>query len=87
MPRKMMTRYSFIRGLSSPGTRSTHKMLSSPRYTSAFSTSEMPAIRLNERNTLWRMRSSSPLPNCMEMAAPLPMHRPSRMEVRKVMRV
>lgn len=55
MPRKMMTRYSFIRGLSSPGTRSTQRMPSSPRYTSTFSTSEMPAMRVNERNTLCRI--------------------------------
>ena len=56
-------------------------------YTSTFSTSEMPAMRTNERNTLCRIRSCSPLPYCMEMAAPLPMHRPSKIEVRKVMRV
>ena len=55
--------------------------------TSTFSTSEMPAMRTNERNTLCRIRSCSPLPYCIEMAAPLPMHRPSKIEVRKVMRV
>ena len=87
MPKKMMSRYSFIRGRSSPGTRSTHRIPSSPRYTSTFSTSEMPAMSVNERNTLCRIRSCSPLPYCMEMAAPLPIHRPSKIEVRKVMRV
>ena len=87
MPKKMMSRYSFIRGRSSSGTRSTHRIPSSPRYTSTFSTSEMPAMSVNERNTLCRIRSCSPLPYCMEMAAPLPIHRPSKIEVRKVMRV
>ena len=38
-------------------------------------------------NTLFRIFSFSPLPYCIEMAAPLPMQRPSRMEVRKVIRV
>ena len=87
MPRKMMTRYCFIRGFSSSGTRRTHRMPSNPRYTSRFSTSAMPAMSAKDWNTLCRIRSCSPLPYCIEMAAPLPMHRPSKMEVRKVIRV
>ena len=47
----------------------------------------MPAMSTKDWNTLCRMRAASPLPYCMETAAPLPMHRPIRMEVRKVMRV
>ena len=47
----------------------------------------MPAMRTKDWKTLWRILSYSPLPYCIEMAAPLPMQRPSRMDVRKVMRV
>ena len=83
----MMRRYSFIRRMSSSGTRSTHRMPSSPRYTSTLSVTAMPAMSTKDWNTLCRMRASSPLPYCMETAAPLPIHRPIRMEVRKVMRV
>ena len=83
----MMRRYSFIKGMIFSGTRSTHRMPPSPRYTRTFSASAMPAMSTKDWNTLCRMRASSPLPYCMETAAPLPMHSPSRMEVRKVMRV
>ena len=41
----------------------------------------MPAMRTKDWKTLWRILSY------IEMAAPLPMQRPSRMDVRKVMRV
>ena len=44
-------------------------------------------MRTKDWNTLRRIFSDSPLPYCIEMAAPLPMHRPSKIEVRKVMRV
>jgi len=47
----------------------------------------MPAISRKDWNTLCRIFSVSPLPYCMDTAAPLPMHRPSRIEVRKVIRV
>ena len=47
----------------------------------------MPAMRAKDWNTLCRIRASSPPPYCMEMTAPLPIHRPSTMEVRNVIRV
>ena len=42
------------------------------------SASAQPAIRAKDWKTLWRILSYSPLPYCIEMAAPLPMQRPSR---------
>ena len=43
------------------------------------SASAMPAMRAKDLKTLWRILSYSPLPYYIEMAAPLPMQRPSRM--------
>lgn len=43
------------------------------------SASAMPAMKAKDWKTLWRILSYSPLPYCIEMAAPLPMQRPSRM--------
>ena len=43
------------------------------------SASAMPAMRAKDWKTLWRILSYSPLPYYIEMAAPLPMQRPSRM--------
>ena len=51
-----------------------------------FSATVTAAIRTKEDTRLSRRPSPSRRPKCIENSAPLPMHSPSRMEVRKVIR-
>ena len=62
-------------------------MKSSAAKASAFRRTAAPAISTKEARMLSRNPSSSRWPKRMENSAPLPMHIPSRMEVRKVISV
>ena len=53
----------------------------------AVSAAVMRAMRQKEENTLRRNSSRSCRPHSIENTAPLPRAKPSRMEVRKVIRV
>ena len=62
-------------------------MPSRQRKAARFSATVSPAMRTKEARALSRSPASSRRPKRMEKTAPLPMHSPSRMEVRKVIRV
>ena len=87
MPQKMMTKYSRIRPHTSAGTRRKPRRKSRHAKASTFSKSADAAINTKEAHTLSRRTASSLCPNRMENSAPLPMQRPSRIEVRKVINV
>ena len=57
------------------------------RNTAMFSTTAVPPIMHRERKISRRIRVVSPQPKEMDTATPLPMERPSKMEVRKVISV
>ena len=87
MPQKMTFRYSRIMGHTSSGTRRNARMPSRQAKASRFSPSVMAAMRAKAACAPSRRPSPSRCPKRMENTAPLPMHSPSRMEVRKVISV
>ena len=87
MPRKITARYSRMRGQTSPGTRRKTFIQSRRAKARRFRRRVRTPTRRKEARTLSRRASSSRWPKRMEKTAPLPMQSPSRMEVRKVMRV
>ena len=52
-----------------------------------FRITAVPPIMQRERKISRRMRDASPRPKEMDTATPLPMESPSRMDVKKVIRV
>ena len=87
MPQKMTARYSRIMGHTSPGTRRNTRTPSRQRNAAAFSARVIAAMRAKAAWAPSRRPSRSRWPKRMENTAPLPMHNPRRMEVRKVISV
>ena len=87
MPQKMTERYSRIMGHTASGTWRNTSIQSRHRKAAALRTAVRAAMRTKAAWAPSRSPSRSRWPKRMENTAPLPMHRPSRMEVRKVMRV
>ena len=74
-------------GADSAGTRRTTRSVHPQIYRTIQHQKRAPPISPKDKKTQRRSRSCWPAPYCMEMAAPLPMHSPSKMEVRKVISV
>ena len=72
-------------GLVSTGTRRKTRIASPRKYTPAFRSTARTEINTNDRKTQLRMLSFFPAPYRTDTAAPLPMHSPERIDVRKVM--
>ena len=87
MPQKMTRRYARIGLQTSSGTRRKMRMKSSAAKARTFRRSVAPAISTKDARMLSRSPSSSRWPKRMENSAPLPMHSPSRIEVRKAISV
>ena len=87
MPKKITRRYSRIGPHTSSGTRSRVRIGSRQTKARPVSSNVAPAMSTNEARTLSCKPASSRCPKRMENKAPLPMHSPSKMEVRKVIRV
>ena len=87
MPQKMTARYSRMRGHTSAGTRRNTRIPSRHQKAAAFKSTVITAIMTKEAKMASFNPFSSFWPKRMENRAPLPMHSPSRMEVRKVIRV
>ena len=73
--------------MTSAGTWSSAIMGSMSKNTATFRATVKPPISKKDRDRLFFSRGRSPSPKRMENTAPLPMHIPSRMEVRKVISV
>ena len=87
MPQKITTRYSRISPRTPAGTCKKRIIRFVPAKASAFSTAVTAATSTNEANTASFRPRSSLCPKRMENTAPLPMHRPSKIEVRNVISV
>ena len=87
MPQKMTTRYSRIRPCTPAGTCRKRMIKSVPAKARIFSTAATAAMSTKDVNTASFRPCSSRWPKRMENTAPLPMQRPSRMDVRTVISV
>ena len=84
----MTDRYSRMRAqMAASPTRKNTRMPSRQRKAARFSATVSAAMSTKEARALSRRPAWSCWPKRMEKTAPLPMHSPSKMEVRKVMRV
>ena len=87
MPQKTAARYARIMGHTGSGTRRKVRIWSRQAKASSSSARVRAAMRAKEASAPSRRPSWSRWPKRMENTAPLPMQSPSRMEVRKVIRV